>query len=125
MKKGLISSLLWAAFSILITVSCFLFLPPRGPLKFAPDVLPDASAGVPYEVKITISGNATPPFLYSVSQDALPKGLKLEMVAEDHTAHIFGTPQETGTFHFKVLVYCYGTNVPGQQGEHDYSLTVK
>ena len=124
MRKGLIATILWAALSLLFTVSCFLFLPPRGPIKFAPEALPAATSGVPYEVKITISGNATPAFLFSVSEGVLPKGLTLELVEEDHTARIFGTPQERGTFHFKVLVRCYGTNVPGQQGEQEYSLTV-
>ena len=64
------------AFSL--TVSCFLFSQPRGPLSFQPDSLPAAEARVPYEAMITISGNVTPAGEFSISEGALPAGLTLE-----------------------------------------------
>ncbi len=43
---------LLVAFSFLVSVSCFLFTPSRGPLKFDPPVLPGAQVGVPYDVVV-------------------------------------------------------------------------
>ena len=107
------------------TLSCFLFTPARGPLKFSPAVLPDAQLGVPYEATITISGNATPAGQFSLSEGVLPNGLTLEKVEGADSVLLRGTPQAAGTFKFKVFVWCYGTNVSGQDGEQEYSLTVK
>ncbi len=115
-----------AAAVFLFTVSCFLFAAPRGPLKFEPAELPSAQVGVPYDAKVTISDNATPAGAFSISQGALPRGLALEKVqGEANAAHIFGTPEQAGTFTFRIFVWCYGTNVSGQTGEKQYSLVVK
>lgn len=111
--------------TLIVALACILFLPPRGPLKFSPADLPDAQAGVPYDATITLSGNATPAINFSISEGALPKGLKLEKVENQDVVHITGTPDETGTFKFKLFVYCYGTNVSGQEGDQAYTLTVK
>lgn len=117
---------LGAAVLFFFTVSCFLFAPPRGPLKFEPAELPAAQVGVPYDVKVTISDNATPAGQFSIPAGALPEGLALEKVqGEENAAHIFGTPEEAGTFSFRIFVWCYGTNVSGQTGEKQYSLVVK
>ncbi len=110
---------------LLSTVACMLFLPPRGPLKFEPATLPEAQIGVPYEAKVTISGNVTPTFLVSLVDGTLPAGLKFEKIEGEDAGLISGTPEEAGVFPFKIIAYCYGTNVNGQQGEQDYSLTVK
>ena len=108
------------------TISCFLFSAPRGPLKFEPAELPPARVGVAYDAKVTISGNATPAGQFSISEGSLPRGLAVEMVeGEQNAAHIFGTPEEAGTFTFRIFVWCYGTNVSGQTGEKEYSLVVK
>ncbi len=107
------------------TVACMLFGPSRGPLTFQPDTLPAARAGAPYESNITIGGNATPAGGFSISEGALPPGLALETVEADHSARISGTPEQPGSYRFKLHVWCYGTNVSGQEGEKDYTLVVK
>ena len=114
-----------AACVLLATLGCMLFTPPRGPLKFDPAALPDAQVGVPYETRISISDNATPAGAFSISEGTLPGGLTMEKVEGEDAARITGTPQEAGTFTFRVFVWCYGTNVSGQVGEKAYSLTVK
>lgn len=116
---------LLAVFVLWITASCFLITTPRGPIKFDPPVLPDAQVGVPYEAILTISGNVTPAIGFSTAKDALPKGLTLEKIGNEDRARISGTPQEAGTFKFKIFVWCYGTNVSGQEAEKEYSITVK
>jgi hypothetical protein len=116
---------LLAGSALLLTISCSLLRAHRGPLKFEPAVLPDAQPGIPYEAKITIAGNLTPAGQFSISEGALPKGLTLEKVEGEDAARIFGKPEEAGTFHFKVFVWCYGTNVSGQVGEIAYVLVVK
>jgi hypothetical protein len=123
MKKFL--AIMVAAGVLLGTLACMLFGQPRGPLSFQPDTLPAAQAGGPYETKITISGNVTPAGEFSISAGALPPGLTLETVQADHSARIFGTPAKPGTYTFKVFVWCYGTNVSGQEGEKEYTLVVK
>ena len=116
---------LLAAGVLLSTLACMLFTPPRGPLKFEPAVLPEASVGVSYDAKIAISDNATPAGAFSVSEGTLPGGLVLEKIEGEDAARISGTPQEAGTFTFRVFVWCYGTNVSGQVGEKEYTLTVR
>ncbi len=114
-----------AALLILIfTISCFR-LSVRGPLKFAPETLPGAQLGVPYEAKVTISQNVTPAGEFSLSEGSLPKGLALEKVEGEDAARIYGIPEETGAFKFKVFVWCYGTNVSGQTGEQGYTIEVR
>lgn len=107
------------------TLGCILFTPPRGPLKFAPEALPDAKLGVPYDVKVSISDNATPAGEFSISEGTLPGGLALEKVEAEDAVRISGTPQEAGTFKFRVSVWCYGTNLSGQTGERQYTLIVR
>ncbi len=122
-KHSLQSGLL-AGILLLSTMACMLFTPPRGPLQFAPTALPDAQVGVPYEAKVSISDNATPAGEFSISEGTLPGGLTLEKVEGEDAARISGTPQEAGAFTFKIFVWCYGTNVSGQVGEKEYTLTV-
>lgn len=122
-KKPVI--MLVTAFTLFASASCMLFGPERGPLVFQPDSLPPAQTGVPYEVRISISGNVTPAGSFSVQENTLPPGLALEMLKGENAARIFGTPTAAGTYKFKVLVWCYGTNVSGQTGEKDYTLVVK
>ncbi len=107
------------------TLACVLFEPARPPLKFDPATLPGAQVGTPYEVKVSINDNVTPAFLISLVDGTLPAGLKFERIEGEDAGRIFGTPEEAGVFTFKIVAYCYGTNVNGQQGEKDYSLTVK
>ncbi len=125
--KGMrsLSAALLVGVVLLSTLACMLFTPPRGPLKFDPAVLPDAQVGVPYEAKVSISDNATPAGEFSISEGTLPGGLTFEKIEGEDAARISGTPQEAGAFTFKVFVWCYGTNVSGQVGEKEYTLTVK
>ena len=102
------------------------FLPNTRPeLVFAPDTLPDAEAGVPYEVTIQISQNETPVGDFLIVEGGLPDGLTYEFVEGEDNARIFGVIRESGTYKFKVSVWCYGTNVSGQIGEKEYTLLVK
>lgn len=125
MRNNRDALILLAGFALFCTVSCFIFTPPRGPLKFDPPTLAAAQVGAAYETRVTISGNATPTGQFSISDGALPKGLALEKAEGQDAVRIFGTPQESGMFKFKLFVWCYGTNVSGQQGEMEYSLVVK
>ena len=123
-KRSRILALAFPAALLLIT-ACSLFLPARGPLKFDPPELPGTQVGAPYEARVTVSDNATPPGSFAISEGALPPGLQVEQIEHTNTARIFGTPQQAGTFHFKIYVWCYGTNVSGQTGEKEYSIAVK
>ncbi len=115
-----------AALVLFLTVACMLFYPSRGPLKFEPADLPPAQVGVPYDAIITISDNDTPAGAFSLDAGALPKGLALEKFKDQqNAAHIFGVPEQAGTFNFRIFVWCYGTNISGQTGVKDYSLVVK
>ena len=94
-------------------------------LAFSPDQLPPATAGQPYQVLITVSQNTTPVFQMSVGQADLPPGLSFAFIRNQNAAEISGTPQRAGTYHFTVSAYCFGTNVSGQTGHHDYQLVVQ
>ncbi len=123
-KRQLPAALLMGSL-LLPTLACMLFSPARGPLKFDPAVLPDAQVGVPYEAKVSISDNATPAGDFSISEGTLPGVVTLEKIEGESAARISGTPQQAGTFTFRVFVWCYGTNVSGQVGEKQYTLTVR
>ncbi len=115
-----------AAVVLFLTVACMLFYPSRGPLKFEPAELPAAQVGVPYDATITLIGNETPAIDFSLDAGALPRGLALEKIKDSqNAAHVFGVPEQAGTFNFRIFVWCYGTNISGQTGVKDYSLVVK
>ena len=97
----------------------------RPELVFTPDTLPDAEAGVPYEVIIQISQNETTVGDFQIVEGGLPDGLTYEFVKGEDNTRIFGVIRESGTYKFKVSVWCYGTNVSGQTGEKEYTLLVK
>ena len=97
----------------------------RPDLVIAPDVLPDAEAGMPYEVIIQISQNETPVGGFDILEGGLPNGLTYEYVEGENSARIFGVVRESGTYTFKVSVWCYGTNTTRQSGEKEYTLVVK
>jgi hypothetical protein len=109
----------------LVSISCSLFTLGDSSLKFEPDVLPNSQAGVAYEAEIRITQNRTPAGDIYISKGALPAGLKLIKVEGEDIAKISGKPEETGTFTFTISVWCYGTNVSGQTGEKEYSITVE
>jgi hypothetical protein len=110
------------AFALTALLGCT----PRSALQFSPATLPDAQLGSPYAVTVTVSETATPVGGASVSDGALPVGLDLELSqSHDNTIRISGTPTAAGTFTFTLFVWCYGTNVSGQTGTQEYTLTVK
>ncbi len=122
-KNRFVIAMVWAA-AFLLTLSCYALTTRRGPLKFDPASLPAAQVGVPYDVKVTVTQNVTPAGQFSISEGALPKGLTMEKVQDENSARISGTPEEAGTFTFKIYVWCYGTNVNGQSGEMSYTIKV-
>lgn len=95
-------------------------------LVFSPDALPEAQAGAAYEAKIQISENSTPVGGANLVAGNLPDGLILELSYDEvDTVKIYGTPEQAGTYTFTVSVWCYGTNVSGQEGEREYTIVVK
>lgn len=98
---------------------------PAGPLGFEPEALPAAQEGVMYEAEIHITQNVTPAGDISITQGSLPAGLEFVKVEGEDTAKISGIPQEAGRFAFTVSVWCYGTMVSGQSGEHEYEIVVE
>ena len=102
----------------------------RGPggvseLVFTPDQLPPATVGQPYSATITITQNRTPVGQMSINLADLPPGLKFEFIKGKDAARISGTPLSAGTFKFTVSAWCYGTNIAGQTGDHDYTVVVQ
>jgi hypothetical protein len=100
--------------------------PERHALTFSPDALPDGRVGEPYEQRIEIGQNVTPVGGMSAPAEKLPPGLKVEKIEGSANAgRIVGTPTTAGTSTFEVFVWCFGTNVNGQTGTKQYSLTVR
>lgn len=94
-------------------------------LEIGPDTLPEAEAGMPYEVLIQVSKNETPVNGVDISQGGLPHGLEIKFEDGSNSALISGIPQESGTYHFTVHVWCVGTNTGGQMGDKEYTLVIK
>ncbi len=97
-----------------------------GPLRFEPQELPKAKVGLPYEAEIKITRNVTPVGDFIVDPNTLPPGLEL-IFSKDvkDTARITGIPEKTGTYTFRVDVWCYGTMVNGQMGSQEYTIVVE
>ncbi len=125
MKIKSIPILLSAFVLIFSSLACWRTNRPE--LVFTPADLPEAQIGVPYDVEIAVSQNETPVYIMSISEGVLPRGLVFEFDENAHEdkARIYGTPEESGTFTFKVFAGCLGTNVSGQTGEWEYTLVVK
>jgi hypothetical protein len=116
------TSLAILAVALLVVTACSLG---RGPLSFTPDKLPDARAGQTYEAIITVTGNETPVGDMFVSGGSLPPGMSLDFTqSSTNSGRLKGTPTSPGSYVFTVSVWCYGTNVSGQAGDHSYSLVV-
>ena len=94
-------------------------------LVFSPDQLPPATAGQPYQAVITMTQNVTPVSQMTVSLADLPPGVNFAFIRAQNAAEISGTPERPGTYNFTVSAYCFGTNVSGQTGHHDYQLVVQ
>ena len=100
------------------------FGPSPGPLIFAPETLPVARTGELYEVEIGISGNVTPVDSFSLSSGALPTGVELVFMDGEDAATLSGKPETAGTSTFTLSVSCFGTQVSGQRGDKEYTLSV-
>jgi hypothetical protein len=108
--------------SILVVAGCS---NARPALVFSPDRLPAATVGMPYQAEIAIDRNETPVGGASAAPGSLPEGLTLELLpGQVDIIRIAGTPTTAGTYPITVSVWCFGTNVSGQTGEHDYTITV-
>jgi hypothetical protein len=94
-------------------------------LVFSPDQLPPASAGQPYSAIITVTSNVSPVSQMSVGLADLPPGLNFTFIRSQNAAEISGTPRRSGSYKFTISAWCFGTNVSGQSGHHDYQLVVQ
>ncbi|MFT3894843.1 MAG: putative Ig domain-containing protein [Anaerolineales bacterium] len=129
---GLMISILSFACSLLApdtpatpTSDPYIFEPVTTPLKIEPDSLPKGQTGAAYEVEIRVSDNVTPVSDVSISDGALPAGLELVFVNQEGGIKISGTPEQTGTFTFTVVISCFGTMVSGQTGQKEYTIIVE
>ena len=107
---------------LLATISCQILNPPA--LGFTPNAMPKGQVGVFYYVIIKIANNKTPAGEFKISQGSLPSGIVLQRIEGQDAVLISGTPQVSGSFHFVLNVWCYGTNVSGQTGAKDYVLSI-
>gem|GEM_PF-1557772 len=103
----------------------YIFTEVTTPLQIKPESLPNAQTGAEYEIEIRVSDNVTPVSNVSISSGILPAGLELVFVDHVDGAKISGTPTEAGTFTFTVFIACFGTMVPGQTLEKEYTLVVE
>jgi Putative Ig domain len=94
-------------------------------LAFSPDQLPAATVGQAYQAVITVTQNSTPVGQMSVGLADLPPGMNFAFIRSQNAAEISGTPSRAGTYQFTVSAWCFGTNVSGQTGHHDYQLVVQ
>lgn len=90
-----------------------------------PAILPEAQAGVMYEVELHITQNVTPVGDMQIKAGALPVGLEFAFLTGQDAAKISGIPQETGAFTMTLYAWCFGTMVSGQTLEKEYQIVVK
>jgi len=105
--------------------SDYIFTPSPIVLKIEPDTFPKAQVGMEYEADLHVSDNVTPVDSVFVSSGELPAGLELVFVDGKDGAKISGTPEQAGTFTFKVFVACKGTMVGGQTLEKEFQIIVE
>ena len=97
----------------------------RPALVFKPNQLASATIGQRYLARITITQNVTPVGEMSVASGGLPPGLNFTFRQGENAAEINGTPSKAGSYKFTVSAWCFGMNVSGQTGNHDYQLIVQ
>ena len=90
-----------------------------------PPSLPVAHLGLSYEAKLQVTQNVTPVGDISISEGALPSGLEFVFMNGEDSAVISGVPETTGTFTFRLSVWCYGTQVSGQMLDKEYQIVVE
>jgi Putative Ig domain len=126
---------LFSAVSLLIVlcVGCLFFCgigaiilrPVINPLRFSPDKLPEAKAGVMYDTEVRISRNDTPVGSFKVVSGSLPKGLQLVYKERDTFVTISGVPESPGIYDFTIEVQCLGTQLSGLSASRSYNIIVK
>jgi hypothetical protein len=84
-------------------------------ITIKPFTLSNATVGHPYS-KVLVASNGSGPYVFSVSQGALPTGLMLSSAGV-----LSGTPTVEGQFNFTVVA----TDIYGCSGTRDYSMFVK
>jgi Putative Ig domain len=93
-------------------------------LRFSPRKLLDATVGVPYAARFSITENSTPVGGVDAPAPQLPPGLSLTFARSDEAGELRGVPTRAGVYKFTVSAWCYGTNFSGQTGEREYTLVV-
>jgi hypothetical protein len=89
-------------------------------ISFSPPNLPSGTVAVAYpNTNISVTGTASGLVTFTVASGALPRGLILSPSASPLVV-LSGTPQEAGTFAFRLRA----TDVNGNFGEQDYSIFV-
>lgn len=94
-------------------------------LQVSPAVLPDGTLGQPFEARVTVHDNQTPLGGGRVLSGALPPGLRLAKVENGDTLPIQGVPTRAGSFAFELELWCFGTNLRGQNATRKYGLRIR
>lgn len=96
-------------------------------LRFFPEALPDGAVGEEYRGEISVLGGTTPVGGMNIDRGELPPGLALRFNrdAKDEHGIIEGKPTKAGEYRFLVTAWCYGTNVSGQKGGHEYRIVIR
>ena len=97
----------------------------RAALDVSPALLPDGTVGKPYEARIVVKNNHTPLGGAGVESGSLPPGLMLGRVEQDNGLPIRGTPTRADKHAFRLHLWCYGTNFPGQTAARDYVIVIR
>ena len=94
-------------------------------LNVAPPTLPEGRVGQPYEASIVVGDNETPLGGAYLESGSLPPGLSFGRVEQPNRMPIVGTPTGPGKHAFRVTLWCYGTNFPGQSATRDYVIVIR
>lgn len=94
-------------------------------LDVSPPTLPEGKVGQPYEAIIVVKDNETPLGGAGVESGSLPPGLSFGRVEQDNRLPIIGTPTGPGKHAFRLVLWCYGTNFPGQRAARDYVIVIR
>jgi len=100
------------------------FKPVTDPLVIEPASLPEAQAGVVYDIELHVTQNVTPVADMWIKDGSLPEGLEFVFLKGENAATISGIPQGTGIFSITIYVGCFGTMVSGQTLEKKYQIVV-
>ena len=88
------------------------------PLTIATASLPNAQAGIPYQVALQAHGGVNP-YLWQLAEGSqLPPGLHLRQ----HRGLITGTPSAAGEYHFTLTLS--DVNAPPSKVQREFTLTV-